>query len=226
MAIFLDIETLDFFQDEHIKSLPRDKQLEAMRFGIAVTIDDEESSPRIWREADIIELYNYLVWCGKAVVGWNIDSFDLPVIVHSARRAGWDMLEIEHETIRTFDLFAEIRKYTNRWYKLETVCQSTLGRGKLADGQRAAEWLRSGDTQKAIEYCTDDVTLVQELHNRFSMGQRIILPPRPERGEINRIDWWIRLPPRADPSEFSVTPWGKNGGFERIPGMLGAVSTK
>lgn len=85
-----------------------------------------------------------------------------------------------------------------------------------------AQWRHT----KAIEYCTDDVILVQELHNRFSTGQSIILPPRPERGEINRIDWWIRLPPRADPSEFLITSWGQNGGFERIPDALGAVSTK
>ena len=35
--VFLDIETTTFFQDEHIKALPRDQQIAAMEFGIAVT---------------------------------------------------------------------------------------------------------------------------------------------------------------------------------------------
>lgn len=37
IMIYLDIETLDFFSDPHIKSLPRDEQLAAMRLGCAVT---------------------------------------------------------------------------------------------------------------------------------------------------------------------------------------------
>lgn len=39
--IYLDIETLDFFQDEHIKVLPRPIQLAAMRFGLGVTYNDQ-----------------------------------------------------------------------------------------------------------------------------------------------------------------------------------------
>lgn len=31
--IYLDIETLDFFEDAHIKALPREEQLAAMRLG-------------------------------------------------------------------------------------------------------------------------------------------------------------------------------------------------
>mgnify|MGYP003462174240 CR=1 FL=1 len=46
--IFLDIETTTFFQDANIKALPRDQQIAAMEFGIAVTIDSSETSPRGW----------------------------------------------------------------------------------------------------------------------------------------------------------------------------------
>lgn len=191
--------------------MPRDKQLEAMRLGIAITINSTDPAPKVWQQNQIVDLYNYLCWCGKTIVGWNINSFDLLVIINNARRAGWNTLEIEHESIKTFDLFEEIRRHTNRWYKLETVAQATLGRGKLADGQSAAEWLRSGspeDIQKAIEYCIADVKLVQDIHRHWLDAGAIVLPPRAERSEINEIRWW------------------QLGGFERVPDALGAVSTK
>ena len=111
-------------------------------------------------------------------------------------------MEVEHETIRTLDLFADIRQHTGRWYGLGVVSEATLKRSKLADGQKAAEWLRSGDPadfQKAVEYCTADVELVRELYELWFHGSPIILPPRAERGEINLINWWY------------------DGGFERVP---------
>lgn len=173
--VFLDIETTTFFQDEHIKALPRDQQIAAMEFGIAVTIDSSEQSPRVWTKDQVIELYN------------------------------------------TLDLFADIRQHTGRWYGLGVVSEATLKRSKLADGQKAAEWLRSGDPadfQKAVEYCTADVELVREMYELWFHGSPIILPPRAERGEINVIKWWNVMPLWADE------------GFERIPDATGAISTK
>ncbi len=209
--IYLDIETLDFFHDEHIKSLPRHEQIAAMRFGLAVTIDDGETEPRIWLADQVIDLYFYLVWCGVPVVGWNIDSFDLPVIVNNARKAGHNTLEIEHETINTIDIFAKIRAATGRWYGLGATAESNLNRAKLADGQEAAHWLRSGDPvdlQKAIDYCRADVEITRELHSILIDGNPLRLPPRAARGEINEIMYW------------------GSGRIERVPDALGAVSTR
>ena len=90
------------------------------------------------------------------------------------------------------------------------VAVANLGRGKLADGQRAAEWLRSGDPElvrKAMEYCRHDVLLTVGLHSILLRGDPLILPPRAARQELNEIHWW---PDRQ----------------ERIPDASGAVSTK
>lgn len=210
--IFLDIETTTFFHDIHIEVLPRDQQVAAMKFGIAVTFDSNEATPRVWGEGQIVDLYNYLVWAKTEICGWNINAFDLPpVIVSNARKAGWNTLEIEHETIRTLDLFAYIREHTGRWYGLGAVSEATLNRPKLADGRQAAGWLRSdnpGDYQRAVEYCTDDVNLVRALYVTWLSGEPIILPPRVERGEIN------------------VITWRRDKGFEWVPDTSGTISTK
>lgn len=57
--IYLDIETLDFFQDPHIKALPRAQQLAAMRFGLAVTYDDYRNFTQTWLPHQIIDLYHH-----------------------------------------------------------------------------------------------------------------------------------------------------------------------
>lgn len=209
--IYLDIETLDFFQDERIKSLTRGDQLQQMRFGCAVTYDSRSATWQEWPENQIVDLYKYLVWCNCPVVGWNIWAFDWPIIIKSAERAGWTPLELETESIRFIDLFDLIRSSTGRWYKLEDVVQYNLGRGKLADGQQAAEWLRSGDSElieRAIEYCHYDVELVVTLHQHLLNGGYLTLPPRIKRYEINEVRWWL------------------NGQTQWIPDAVGAVSTR
>jgi len=214
MPIFLDIETTTWFDQPEIKALPRDQQIKAMRFGCAVTCTVATDGAELWREwttDQIAELYNYLCWANQPICGWNSLAFDWPVIINSAERSGVRLLEIEHETVRHIDLFDFIRKKTWRWYSLETVAQHNLGRGKLADGQKAAEWLRSGDPDlvtKALEYCRYDVQLTMDLAAILKRGEPLRLPPRAQRQELNEVLIW------------------NDGRTERVPDASGAVSTR
>lgn len=204
MTIYLDIETTTFFQDPEIKELPRADQLKAMRFGCAVTYNAAADEWLEWDSA--ADLYCYIVGSPTMLLGWNIADFDWPVIRSNVQPA----ILSDESRIEQIDLFAEIRRTTGRWYKLEDVCQATLGRGKLADGQKAAEWLRSGDpdlVRKALDYCRHDVELTVSLHSRLLGGDPLILPPRAARQELNEIRWWLDR-------------------YERIPDASGAVSTR
>ncbi len=210
MTVYLDIETTTFFQDPEIKALPRAEQLKAMRFGCGVTYNARNDEWRWWMAEEVSELFNYIVWCDCPVIGWNVVDFDWPVIVENTRRNGVTVLEIETETISFLDIFAEIRRATGRWYKLEDVAVANLGRGKLADGQLAAEWLRSGDPdlmRRAMDYCRHDVLLTVGLHSILLRGDPLILPPRAARQESNEIRWWLDR-------------------HERVPDASGEVSTR
>jgi hypothetical protein len=215
--IYLDIETLDFFQDEHIKSLPREQQLAAMRFGCAVLFNSVAGDWLEFTQGALDDLWCYVRYIPSQsphtiLVGWNIINFDWPVICSNVkRRDNADYLMRRGRDPEFVDLFALIRQHTGRWYSLETVAQHNLGRGKLADGQRAAEWLRSDDPEqiaKAMEYCRYDVQLTIDLHAILLRGEPLRLPPRAKRQELNEIHWWL------------------DGRVERIPDALGAVSTK
>lgn len=180
--IYLDIETLDFFQDPHIAALPRGDQIAAIRFGCAVTHDSVAETWREWLDAD--DLLRYLRHGRSSLCGWNIIDFDLPVIGNSAKSQSGPA------SIQAIDLFDLIRQATGRWYKLDVVAQENLGRQKLSHGQQATEWLRSGDPAqmaKALEYCREDVQLVVDLHQLLLDGEALRLPPRLARREENEI---------------------------------------
>lgn len=199
--IYLDSETLDFFSDPHIKSLPRAEQIATMRFGCAVTFDSESGEWREWLPDQILDLYGYLFsYSSNTLVGWNISDFDVHVIAYNAMAAPGYKGDLADLMVHQIDLFAMIRQQTGRWYKLDSVAERNLGRSKLADGQSAAEWLRSGDpalAAKALEYCREDVQIVVDLHAKLLAGESLILPRRPERQELNDLRWslatWERI---------------------------------
>lgn len=212
--IYLDIETLDFFADAHIKSLPRAEQLTAMRFGIAVTYNDVADEWLEWTPDQLPDLWAYLRYAHSdaPVAGWNIAEFDWPVIRNNVARFG-DAILYHGRQPELDDLFQRIKAKTGRWYKLEVVAQTNLGRGKSADGQQAAEWLRewseSGDQEalrKALDYCRLDVELERDLYLHLAQ-QPLRLPPRVERGELNELLYYA------------------DGTVERLPDAMGVVST-
>lgn len=193
--VFFDIETRDFFDDPQIAVLSRPLQLQALRFGIAVTYDDAADEWREWMPDDLPALWAYLV--NKDVCGWNIVAFDMAVIAYNLSRLhNYPAADLDPMGA-IFDLFHDIRWDTNRWYKLDVIAERNLGRGKIAHGQQAAEWLRSDDPKlwrKAMVYCWDDVQLVVDLWRKLERGERLLLPPRPERNETVEIHWGYDWP--------------------------------
>lgn len=133
---------------------------------------------------------------GRDLCGWNVRDFDLPVIhANLARFHDYPAADID-PIGRVVDLFDDIRQATGRWYKLDVVAAANLGRHKVAHGQQAAEWLRSGDPaliRRAVEYCRDDVTLVTALYDKLQHGEGLVLPPRPERGESEALQFTLML---------------------------------
>lgn len=178
--ITLDIETSKI--DFGIKD--RAQQLRKVRFGVAVT-HDEQIGFKYWLPDALQDLWEYLKT--DLVVGWNILDFDIPVISYTI-----DSLTGFEPTgqIRTYDMFARVRAATNRWCKLELIASATIKRSKTADGLQAAEWLEkyweTNDRawlDKTINYCIDDVTLERDLYLHLANEGPLRLPPRGERGE-------------------------------------------
>lgn len=210
--VVLDIETLDFFGDAHIKRLPRPVQLLAMRFGMATIYNTDSGEwKQYWPAPDVVELPDVTCYAAgsdalcflwkdlvnQAVLGWNIFDFDIPFLMLHLSRRGYDN-DPWLDPMQIIDLMAQCKAASKafgreRWYKLQDISLANLGQGKDGDGQQAALWLREGDAderQAAARYCKNDVQLCLDLF-MHAQGPGLLLPGRPERGEAGDLRLWL-----------------------------------
>lgn len=90
------------------------------------------------------------------VIGFNIKNFDYLVLqpytsVKLAHLPTLDLLEVIHHTLG-FRL------------SLQTLAFATLNAPKSADGVQAVRWYKSGEMEKLLAYCREDVLLTQRLY--------------------------------------------------------------
>ena len=73
--------------------------------------------------------------------------------------------------------------------KLDSVVIPTLNAAKSADGLQALEWWRSGEIDKILKYCQEDVRVTRDLYN-FGKRNRCVMVSRfsgtPRKVEV---DW-------------------------------------
>lgn len=89
------------------------------------------------------------------VIGYNSAGFDLPVL--QAYYHG------NVAALSSFDMLEDIRQTTGRRFSLNDVAQSTLGVKKSGHGLQATEWYKTGEIDKIIKYCTDDVKITKQV---------------------------------------------------------------
>ena len=115
------------------------------------------------------------------VVGYNILGFDYRVL--SA------YTDHNLEELPTFDIMFDLEARLGFRPKLDSVVSATLGEAKTADGLQAVEWWRSGEVQRIIDYCRDDVRVTRDLYD-FGKRNRWVYVTRfggkPRRVEV---DW-------------------------------------
>lgn len=193
--IYLDIETEKFFGDPDLVGMPREAQILAIPFGLAVTMHSIVTAT--WLSNEVSELWSRLCEPDAVVVGFNIQQFDLPIIFNSAIWTGDHLrdagIPAQPGWPRVIDLFEQIKLATGRWVKLDDVAWATLKRRKTADGKQAAQWLRDGEIEKVVAYCREDVQLVKELHEWTFQGEPLILPRQQNKykGNEHEIRLWL-----------------------------------
>lgn len=165
-----------------------------MQFAIAVTYNDEIDEWKEWTLPMLPHLWEYLKT--DTVCGFNIVAFDLPVIMYSLWRMG-EKCE-GYNQLRTHDLFALIREVTGRWYSVEALVISNLGRSKNGSGLEVAGWLAeyevTGDEsllRKSFTYCRNDVDLEYSLYRILLGGAPLILPPIPKKAFHTTLKFYL-----------------------------------
>jgi len=133
--------------------------LDQLKISAACAFDSKTGEYLSFLEKDIPKLIE--LCSERLVIGYNIRGFDLPVLVGY----GLDLKDLD-----VFDLMYDLETLTRqRYLKLDTVAQGTLGTGKSADGLQAIEWWKQGEIQKIVEYCMQDVKVTHQI---FEYGRQ------------------------------------------------------
>lgn len=148
--LVVDVETQRLVQEvggwDHVDKLG---------VSVACAYDSKTDQYLSFVEKDLDKLFD--LCAERLVIGYNIRGFDLAVLAPYGLKT--DRLDV-------FDIMYDLEALTRRKFlKLESVARGTLGVGKSADGLQAVEWWKSGQIQKIIDYCMQDVKVTRDIFN-------------------------------------------------------------
>ena len=152
--LVVDLETQNLVQDVggwgHIDKL---------KISVACAYDSKTNEYLTFRENEISTLNDLCE--DRLVIGYNIRGFDLIIL---------QAYGLTLEKLDVFDIMYDVQTLTRqKFLKLETIAQGTLNVGKSADGLMAVEWWKSGEMDKIIQYCKQDVQVTKDI---FEHGRK------------------------------------------------------
>lgn len=105
----------------------------------------KEDLPRLWKLFEQTD----------ALVGFNSDHFDIPVL---NKYYPGDLTKM-----RSIDLLKEVFEKLGRRVKLDSIAAGTLGTKKSGSGLDAMKWWKEGNIKKLREYCLKDVEITKNV---------------------------------------------------------------
>jgi DEAD/DEAH box helicase domain-containing protein len=149
-TLYFDLETQKTFDE--VGGRHNTRQL-GLSVGVTYSTADEDY--HVYTEAEVDALVQDLSQA-NLVVGFNVLRFDYEVL-----RAYSDY---PFDEIPTVDMLDHIYRTLGFRVSLDSLASATLGAKKSADGLAAVRWYRSGQVDKIIEYCKQDVKVTKELY--------------------------------------------------------------
>mgnify|MGYP001580926639 FL=1 len=142
------------FDIETVQIRPGSFDADNMEMTICCTYDSATDSYDSFLKEDLPRLWQ-LFEQADAVVGYNSDHFDIPVL---NKYYPGDLAKI-----RSIDLMKDIQISLGRRIKLDLVAEGTLSAKKSGHGSQAGVWWRKGDIESLRKYCLKDVELTKRL---------------------------------------------------------------
>ncbi len=148
--ITFDIETRNLFSDVNsTDSTALDISVVCIHDSLTNTYTSylQEDFPKLW---PILEQADMLIT-------FNGDHFDIPLL---NKYYSGDLTKI-----KSLDLLVEVRNSLGKRIKLDTIAEATLGIKKSGNGLEAVEWWKTGEIEKIIKYCIDDVKITKDVYD-------------------------------------------------------------
>ena len=139
---------------------------------------------RSFFEQDLPQLFE-LLERASVVIGFNIDSFDMPCFL--------PYYQGDITAIPTLDVMTRIKDSVGHRIGLNAVAQETLGIGKSGDGLDAIRYYETGQWEELKKYCLQDVAVTRDI---YDYGLKL--------GQVKFKNKWNRLIEAK--VDFSLTP--------------------
>ncbi len=168
--LIFDIETKNTFADVQSDN-PADLDISVISL-----YDSENDKIFSFLENDFEKMWPFFEKA-DLLVSYNGNHFDIPLL---QKYAPFDLKKIEH-----FDIFEEVKKTLGRKISLDNIAKATLKIGKSADGLQAVAWWNSGEIDKIIKYCEQDVKVTKDIYFYLIKEKKLYYENRA--GEVEEI---------------------------------------
>ncbi len=156
--IIFDIETKTALYD------PETPELLDMEISVLSLWDSESNKYYSFLEKDFEQMWPFFEKA-DLLITFNGNYFDIPLL---QKYAPFDLKKIPH-----LDLFTEIFNSLGRKIGLDAVASATLGTSKSANGLQAVAWWNSGEVDKIIKYCEQDVLVTKEVYDYARANKKL-----------------------------------------------------
>ncbi|MFA9289256.1 MAG: ribonuclease H-like domain-containing protein [Weeksellaceae bacterium] len=144
--IVLDLETKHTFRE-----FPEARQL---GISVVAVYDYADHKEKIFLESELNSLFP-LLERASYIVGYNIRSFDMPVI-----QAYYPGIV---SSLSMFDILDDIKKELGKRIGLNDVASATFNEKKSGHGLMAIDYYKEGKWDELKKYCMDDVLLTKKV---------------------------------------------------------------
>lgn len=148
--ITFDIETRNLFQDVN------STESTALDISVVCIHDSATDQYTSYLQEDFPKLWP-IIEQADMLITFNGDHFDIPLL---NKYYSGDLTKI-----KSLDLLVEVRKVLGRRIKLDTIAEATLGTKKSGHGLEAVAWWKSGEIDKIIKYCIEDVKITKAIYD-------------------------------------------------------------
>lgn len=142
---------IDFETQKSFREAPNPRDL---LISVAGVYDYATDKLIAYEESELQEMIT-LFETASIIIGFNLDSFDMPVLQ--------PYYPGDIADFKTFDILTDVKNIVGRRIRLDDLVKATLGEGKSGHGLEAIKYFKEGKINELKKYCLDDVRLTKEL---------------------------------------------------------------
>ena len=190
-TVIFDIETKNTFEQVG-SNMAKDLDI-----SVVCLYDSQTDQYYSFLEDQFADMWPYFQ-SADLIVTYNGIHFDVPLLQKYT--------DIDLSAIKHIDLFKEIRDVTGKKLGLDGIAQATLGISKSGHGLDAIAWWNSGEIQKIIDYCIQDVKVTKDVYDYARKNQMLYFTNRAtgtkEEIDIDTSRWGFDEEPEAQVGLF------------------------